>query len=95
MAGPRTRVQLRVSAGAARAGIAGRHGEAWKVRVSSPAERGRANEAVLELLATALEISRGSLELSAGLRARDKIVTVAGLSRAEIDRKLAAAAGAR
>ena len=32
--GPTTRVRLRVSPGAARAAVVGRHGEAWKVRVA-------------------------------------------------------------
>ena len=38
-----TRLQLRVSPGASRAGIVGRHGEAWKVRVAAAA-RGRPRE---------------------------------------------------
>ena len=36
-----TLVRLRVSPGAARTAIAGRHGDGWKVRVAAAPERGR------------------------------------------------------
>ena len=62
-------LRLRVVPGARWPGIVGRHGEAWKLRVSAPAEDGRANDAVLALLAEALELSRRDLELTAGLSA--------------------------
>src|SRR4026208_1355983 len=51
-------VRLRVSRGARRPEVAGRYGDGWKVRVSAPPERGRANEAVLDLLADTLELPR-------------------------------------
>ena len=46
-----TRLRVRVSPGAGRTALVGRHGDAWKVRVTEAPERGRANEAVLRLLA--------------------------------------------
>ena len=49
-----TRVRLRVSPGAGRAAIVGRYGDGWKVRVTAAPEHGRANDAVLRLLADAL-----------------------------------------
>jgi uncharacterized protein (TIGR00251 family) len=88
---PSTRVRLRVSPGARRNELAGRHGEAWKVRVAAPPERGRANEAVLDLLAKELELPRRSLSIVSGHTAREKVVLMEGIGRAETERRLAAA----
>jgi uncharacterized protein len=88
-----TRLRLRVAPGAARAGIVGRHGEAWKVRVAAPAEAGRANDAVVRLLAEALSLPRKAVTLVSGHGARDKIVELSGLDQPEIDRRLLSAAG--
>jgi uncharacterized protein len=88
-----TRLRLRVAPGAARAGVVGRHGEAWKVRVAAPPEAGRANDALVELLAETLSLPRGSVTLVSGHGARDKIVELAGVDPAEIDRRLSSAAG--
>jgi uncharacterized protein len=88
-----TRVRLRVSPGAVRAGIVGRHGDAWKVRVAAPPEGGRANEAVVRLLADTLSVPREAVTLIAGHGARDKIVELAGLGPSQIERRLSSAAG--
>ena len=93
MDGSNTRLRLRVSPGAASAGIVGRYGDAWKVRVTSAPERGRANQALLAVLAEALRIPRARLQLVLGESARDKVVSVSGLSQHEAERRLAVAAG--
>jgi uncharacterized protein len=87
MAAPSTRLRLRVSAGARGGGIA-RHGDGWKVRVPAPPEAGKANDAVIELLADRLEIPRTSLKLVSGRSSRDKIIELAGLDAAEAVRRL-------
>jgi uncharacterized protein (TIGR00251 family) len=86
------RLRLRVAPGASRTEVVGRLGEAWKVRVAAPPEDGRANEAVLRLLADTLGIGRRELELVAGQGARDKVVALAGVEPAEVERRLASAA---
>ena len=84
-----TRLKLRVSPGARRPGLVGRHGDAWKVRVAEPPEDGRANEAVLRLLAEMLDVPRGSVALVSGHSSRDKIVVLDGLEQAHTERLLA------
>jgi uncharacterized protein YggU (UPF0235/DUF167 family) len=69
----------------------GRHGEAWKIRVAAPAERGAANTALVRLLADALGLGRRDVTLVSGHGARDKIVELAGIAPAEVERRLASA----
>ena len=91
MAKPSTRVRLRVSPGARQSELIGRHGEGWKVRVAAPPEGGRANDAVLELLARELSLPRRSLSIVSGQTAREKVVEMEGIDRAETERRLEAA----
>jgi uncharacterized protein (TIGR00251 family) len=88
-----TRLRLRVAPGAARASVVGRHGDAWKVRVAAPPEGGRANDAVVRLLAEALALPREAVTLVSGRGARDKIVELAGVGPEQIERRLSSAAG--
>lgn len=88
-----TRLRLRVSPGATRAGVVGRYGQAWKVRVPAPPEDGRANDAVVRLLAETLSVPRDSVKLVSGQTARDKIVELTGIDEAQTERRLSSAAG--
>jgi uncharacterized protein len=88
MAMPSARVRLRVSPGARRDELVGWHGEGWKVRVSAPPEDGRANDAVLDLLARELSLPRRSLSIVSGRTAREKVVLVEGIDRTESERRL-------
>ena len=71
-----TRLRLRVRPGARKNAIVGAHGGALKVSVTAPPERGKANDAVIDLLAEALSLSRGSIEILAGHSSPDKIALV-------------------
>jgi uncharacterized protein YggU (UPF0235/DUF167 family) len=74
--------------GSARPGIVGRYGDGWKVRVAEAPERGRANDAVLELLAESLAVPRRDVELVSGHRTRDKVVELHGIAEDEAMRRL-------
>jgi len=82
---------LRVVPGARRQEIVGRHGDAWKIRVTAAAEDGRANAAVLDLLAETLAVSRRDVSLRSGASSRDKVVTLEGLSGDVAEARLASA----
>src|SRR5437588_4151321 len=86
-----TRLRLRVSPGAGRSAVVGRHGDAWKVRVAEAPERGRANDAVLRLLAEVLTLPRTALTLVSGHGAREKIVELTGIGPALTERRLSSA----
>jgi len=77
------RVALRVQPGARRTGIDGTRvlddGKmVLALRVSAPAEGGRANAAVIKLLAKAWKIPKSAIEIVAGHGDRRKSVLIAG-----------------
>jgi uncharacterized protein YggU (UPF0235/DUF167 family) len=86
-----TKLRVRVVPGASSPGVAGRHGDAWKIRVREPAERGRANDAVVAVLAGTLALKTRDVRLVHGHTGRDKLFELTGLSAAETERRLAAA----
>lgn len=88
-----TRLQLRVSPGAKRSAVVGRHGTAWKVRVHAAPEDGKANAAVVKLLADTLSLRERDVQIVSGHASRDKTVALAGLRPEEIERRLAEASG--
>jgi uncharacterized protein YggU (UPF0235/DUF167 family) len=74
--------------GSGKPGIVGRYGDGWKLRVTAPPERGKANEATLDILADTLGLAATNLRLVSGHGSRDKTVEVAGLTTAEAERRL-------
>jgi uncharacterized protein (TIGR00251 family) len=84
-------LRVSVSPGAGRSVVVGRHGDALKVRVGAPPERGRANTAVVELLASVLGVPKADVELVGGETSRSKRVAVTGVDPDEVDRRLEAA----
>ena len=83
------RLSVTVSPGAARSQLVGRHGDGWKARVAAPPERGRANQALVELLAEALGVPRSGVRVVAGQSAKTKVVEVDGLEAEDVERRLA------
>jgi hypothetical protein len=63
-------------------------GRRVKASVTAPAQDGRANEALLQLLAKAWRRPRRDLSIVAGATSRNKIVRVAGASPKEIAKLL-------
>jgi uncharacterized protein len=58
--------------------------------VTAPAESGRANEAVVRLLAEMFGVPRSSVRLLSGHSGRDKVVELSGLAPDETERRLTA-----
>jgi uncharacterized protein (TIGR00251 family) len=64
---------------AARSALIGMHGGALKAKVKAPPVEGKANQALLDLLAGALGVPRGRLTLVSGEQSRNKRVRVDGV----------------
>jgi len=81
---------VRLTPGARQDAILGwREGVLW-AQVAAPPVEGRANEALLRLLAQALRMAPGRLRLAAGHRSRQKLVAAEGTTGEEIREKLGA-----
>ena len=88
-------LSLHVTPGARGDAVAGWRGSALRVKVRARPEKGRANEAVLRLLADLLGVPAQSLAIVRGATSRDKVVAVDGLSQPELDTLLVRATPGR
>jgi len=84
------RLPVKVVPGAKRTELAGWLGDALKVRVAVPAERGRANRAVVTLIARTLGIREGAIRIESGQTSRRKVLLIEGFSEAELRARLTA-----
>jgi uncharacterized protein (TIGR00251 family) len=64
-----------------------------RLKVRAPPQDGRANAAVVALLAAALEVRKSAVAIVAGHAAAHKRVVVEGLSRADVERRLGSGTG--
>lgn len=72
-------IEVWVVPGASRSEVVGPHGDALKVRVAAPAEAGKANAAVCELIRD--HFGAASAEIAAGATSRRKRLRVVGATR--------------
>ena len=68
--------------------MVGWQGDVLRVHVRAPAQRGKANDAVLRLLAAALGVERRRLRIVRGETSRQKVVSVDGLDGAQVRARL-------
>ena len=83
-----TTVKVRVQPKASRNQIVSLVGDTLRVRVTAPPEDGKANQAVIALLAASLNVAKSSVRILRGHSSRDKLISVDALSREEIQRRL-------
>jgi uncharacterized protein len=67
---------------AATSAVAGRHGDALKIRIAAPPRDGAANAELIRFLAAQLGVARGAIAITAGASGRRKTVSIAGLDTA-------------
>jgi hypothetical protein len=72
---------LHVQPGAARTAVAGRHGDALKIRLAAPPVDGRANDELLRFLAEAFAVPQRAVTLVRGATSRQKCVAIAAPAR--------------
>jgi len=79
---------VKAVAGAKRNAVVGVHGDALKVATSAPRDRGKANEALVAVIAEALGVPRKAVSLVKGETSTEKRFLVHGLKAAELQERL-------
>ena len=75
--------------GARKNGITGIHAGRLKIAVTQAPEKGKANQALIKLLAELLELKRAQIALIAGESSHHKKFLIAGMDRATLEQRLA------
>jgi hypothetical protein len=83
-----TRIRVKVLPRSSRNQVIGKEGDVFKVKLTSPPVEGKANKALIELLAKRLRIAKGRIEIISGKSSRLKTVRISGLSLEDITQVL-------
>jgi uncharacterized protein (TIGR00251 family) len=67
--------------------IDGVHDGALRVRVSAAPADGAANAALIDVLSDAFDVPRSAVQIIRGHRSRDKLVSIHGLTAADVARR--------
>ncbi|MBI1832912.1 MAG: YggU family protein [Planctomycetes bacterium] len=81
-------VNVRAQPGARRNAVVGEQAGALKVAVTAPPDKGRANDAIVEVLAEALGLKRSQVEIVSGHTSRQKRFLLRGLTAEALRAKL-------
>jgi uncharacterized protein (TIGR00251 family) len=81
-------IHVRAQPGAKQNGITGEHAGMLKVSVTAPADKGRANAAIIACLADQLGTSKSAISLVSGATSRQKKFLVAGQLLPEVAKRL-------
>jgi uncharacterized protein (TIGR00251 family) len=81
---------VRAQPGARKNSITGVHAGRLKVAVTQAPEKGKANQALLQLLAELLEIKRSQITLISGESSRHKRFLITGVDPSTLERRLSA-----
>jgi len=73
------RLNVKNVPGSSRDQIVGCLGDALKIKVMAPPEKGTANKAVIDLLAKTLGLSTNAIQIESGHASPSKVITVTGL----------------
>lgn len=68
--------------------IVGTHDGRLKIAVTQPPEKGKANAALMKLLATSLKLRRSQIELISGVTSSKKMFRITGVERADVSKQI-------
>jgi uncharacterized protein (TIGR00251 family) len=76
---PSARMKVKVVPGSSRDEIVGWLGDALKIKVMAPPEKGRANEAVVQMLAERLAVPTDAVSVISGHSSASKVIAINGM----------------
>lgn len=82
------KLQIKVIPSSSKDCIAGWLKDTLKVKVKAPPEKGKANKSVIKTLEKALEVPKGSIEITSGTTSSTKIIEINCADDAYIEKKL-------
>lgn len=82
------RLHLKVVPSSSRDQIVGWLGESLKVKVKAPAEKGKANAAVIDLIASKLNIPRDSMSIISGETSPAKVIEILGVDDLQMKQRI-------
>jgi len=85
---PGIRVAIKVTPNAGRNEITGYKDEILQVKVAAAPEKGKANKALVDLLAEKLGVRKSSIVIIKGETSRKKVILFNGISSEELIKKL-------
>ena len=68
--------------------VAGKHGDALKIRLTSKSVGGIANDTLVKFLAKKLDVDAKDVEIAAGQTSSEKMVVVVGITPVELEERL-------
>jgi len=84
----KTRISLKVRAGARKTEFTARLGDAWKLQVAAPPVDGKANEAIIRYLSKLVSVPAGSVRIVTGQSSTTKLVEIEGVDSEQLERAI-------
>jgi uncharacterized protein (TIGR00251 family) len=72
-------IKIKVEPRSSRAGNLVPHGEGWKIKLSSPPVKGKANRELIEVLSKTLNLRKTDIEIIGGKTSKNKLVRLYGI----------------
>jgi uncharacterized protein (TIGR00251 family) len=86
--GVRTRLTLKIRAGAKKTAFAGRLGDVWKLQVAAPPVDGKANDAIVRFLAKLAGRPANAVRIVTGFTSPMKTVEIEGVEARDLERAI-------
>lgn len=84
-----SRLAVKITPNAGRNEITGLKEGVLQVRIGAPPDKGKANKELVDFLSEKLGVKKSGVLIIKGQTSRNKVISVAGLSREEIIKRLA------